>query len=95
MKNKMDKTDTTPHWNYRVIKEYDPLYKTTVYQVHEVYYSPDGNPEYWSDSILSPNGETLEKLNKDLLLFRQALERPVLMEKEINGKLILVEAKNG
>ena len=81
-------------WNYRVIKEYYPQSGITNYQIYEVYYSPTGVIKDWSKPLpISPAGETLGELREDLRYFMKALDRPVLVEKEINGKEALMEVK--
>lgn len=63
-------------WNYRIIRR---THKgETGYGVHEVYYSPSGEPKLCSAEPSKPYGETLEELTSDLHTFLKALEKPVL-----------------
>jgi len=65
------------YWNYRVIKD-------KWFAIHEVYYTEDEQPSAYSESEVSPWGETLEELEEDMEHFKQALLRPVLDIEELD-----------
>jgi hypothetical protein len=72
-------------WNYRVIKETTDFEDT--YAIHEVYYR-DGKPELWSRFPAGAiGGDTLDDLSACLGRMAQALEKPVLEEDGLSGKL--------
>ncbi|OCG00873.1 hypothetical protein [Gilliamella sp. wkB112] len=60
-------------WNYRVMDSH-----LNGLGIYEVYYDEDGNINYFSNNAVSPRGDSLEELKKDLLLYMEALERPIL-----------------
>lgn len=61
------------HWNYRIIEdEYEGL------SIHEVYYDSDGVVTDWSESSVSPFGETMQELNTDFNMMQDAFYEPVL-----------------
>jgi len=57
------------YWNYRVIKRNSKFKNNTenAYYIHEVFYSADGK-KYFTENEISPKGETLVELRKDLFL---------------------------
>jgi len=78
-------------WNYRVLKK--TLNESEMYEIHEVYYK--GNVIHmWSENPISPYGENLRELKKDLQYQMEALKLPILEIKKLkNGKMKLVEVK--
>ena len=66
-------------WNYRVLKHTNKHGEH--FTIHEVYYEK-GKPVMWSDDV-TPYGETLDELKKDLSHIQEALSRPTL---EVRGK---------
>jgi len=84
-----DKESTKMAWNYRVLKK--TLDEGEVYEIHEVYYK--GNAIHmWSEDPISPYGESLEELKKDLQYQLEALELPILeVRANEEGKLQLFE----
>lgn len=60
-------------WNHRVVWIDDCL------GVCEVYYTPGGNIEMWTEHM-KPIGETFEELDKELKMFRRALKHPILKQ---------------
>jgi hypothetical protein len=69
-------------WNYRVLKTEDQ--HGTHFGIHEVYYDESGRPRMYSESPMSPYGETLEELADDLKRFSSAFTRPVLCDEDFN-----------
>ena len=63
-------------WNYRVMKK--RIDGEDVFEIHEVYYHPDGRIHTWSEDPVIPYRETPEELKQDILMQSGALERPVL-----------------
>ncbi len=78
------------YWNYRVIRMHHKETDTYTYQVHEVYYRKNGKIKGWSESTVSPMGESLNELRSDIQYFSKAFQKPVLREKTKKGKHILV-----
>jgi len=69
-------------WNYRLLeKEYEG---EPYYVVVEVYYDDEGGIQGWTDKAY-PLGSTLDELKEDLRYFNKALDKPVLIEKELPG----------
>lgn len=66
-------------WNHRVVK-YTDGEGTTHFGVHEVYYDKEGRPSMYTESAMSPYGETLEELQLDLERMLGALTKPVLTD---------------
>lgn len=76
-------------WNYRIIKrtfEMPDGHKENQYAVYEVYYDIDGLIKARSLNPICVAGETLEELAKDLELYAEALNKPVLDWGELEGK---------
>lgn len=69
-------------WNHRVIKKEltSPTgEKETCFEIHEVYYDGDGNPDAYTENAVSPFGESLEELRQEMKMFMDCLDKPVLM----------------
>jgi YD repeat-containing protein len=66
-------------WNHRVVS-YTDAEGTTHFGIHEVYYDESGRPTMYTESAMSPYGESLEELRIDLERMRAALEEPVLTD---------------
>ncbi len=64
-------------WDYRLVKKKGLEY----YGVIEVYYDLDGEVRSYSDFI-PVCGASLEEVKADLERFKQALEKPILLEEE-------------
>lgn len=64
------------NWNYRIVRR--SFKGHTSYQVHEVYYRPDGTIEGWTENPIIPTGETPEELKQDFSRQLLAFESPVL-----------------
>ena len=45
-------------WNYRVIRHVDTKSDEVYYQIHEVYYDTNQNPESMTENGISPFGAT-------------------------------------
>lgn len=72
-------------WEYRVIRHIEevPRGKNVVWlQIHRVYYHGDMISS-WEPSPSCLGGESLKDLQKDLLLFSMALEKPILRAEEM------------
>jgi hypothetical protein len=68
------------NFDYRIIKS------KGLYTIKEVYYSSKGKPMWWSVEPDSPQGETLKELKEDFECYKEALNKPVLVERK--GRLI-------
>ncbi|MFA7554956.1 MAG: hypothetical protein WCY88_11950 [Spongiibacteraceae bacterium] len=77
-------------WNYRVIKKtcLDSCEQT--YQIHEVYYHPDGSVDCWNHMPVEPLGISEPGLRNDIQSFLSAFRQPILEERLINGKAKLI-----
>ena len=82
-------------WNYRVIEKDGFLprelqtyknKKVTFYEIHEVYYDNEGNISMFSADPISPYGDDLDDLAKDLEKIKEALKKPVLKYSDISSK---------
>ena len=69
-------------WNYRIIQK--NVDEFVSFEVHEVYYRPDGSIEGWSENPVIPYGETPEELKKDLTKMLQAFEKPILTQQDLS-----------
>jgi hypothetical protein len=78
-------------WNYRVIRKSHSDTDVVSYQIHEVYYKEDGSIDGWTKEPVEPHGETVEELREDIRYFLHAFRRPVLEEKDVDHKEVLVE----
>jgi hypothetical protein len=65
-------------WDYRLVKKKGLEY----YGVIEVYYDLDGEVRSYSDFI-PVCGASLEEVKADLERFKQALEKPILLEEDL------------
>jgi hypothetical protein len=79
------------NWNYRVIKKNN--HDQVVYQIHEVFYRPDGGIDSWASEPIEPLGTSEAQLRKDIYSFLNAFQMPALEERFINGRCILVEER--
>ncbi len=82
------------YWNYRVIKRHHKKSDTYTYQVHEVYYKKSGKIAGWTESPVTPMGETVNELRGDIRYFSRAFQKPVLREKTKKGKHVLIPEKD-
>jgi len=80
-------------WNYRVIRKVGPLSGDTTYQIHEVYYREDGSIDCWTQQPVEPLGVSESQLRNDLHAFLAAFRQPVLEERQVRGKTVLVAEK--
>ena len=65
-------------WNYRLLKKKGIEY----YGVIEAYYDKDGNIRSYSEFI-PVCGDSLEEVRADLERFREALEKPIVLEEDL------------
>jgi len=72
----------TMSWNYRVFQK-ENADKSFFYEIHEVYYTEEGNIRYTSENPMSAFGESIKELGRDLEMLKAALEKPVIVEKDI------------
>ena len=71
-------------WNHRVLRTKDEGGEW--FAIHEVYYNDeDGSVKAWTSQPVSPSGETLDVLKKELEMFTRALDKPVLDVAEIEA----------
>lgn len=68
-------------WNYRIIKK--SLSGKSTFEVHEVYYRPDGSIQGWTENSIIPTGDTVEDLKKDFSRQLLAFEAEVLDADEL------------
>ncbi|MGK0498514.1 MAG: hypothetical protein ACJAYG_000143 [Oceanicoccus sp.] len=77
-------------WNYRVIKKSGDKTRDVTYQVHEVYYLKDDSIDCWNHTPVEPLGVSEPGLRNDIHSFLSAFRQPVLTERYVNGKAMLV-----
>jgi hypothetical protein len=80
-------------WNYRVIRKIAPISGETTYQIHEVYYREDGTIDCWTQLPVEPLGVSESQLRNDIHAFLAAFRQPVLEERQVRGKAVLIEEK--
>jgi len=68
-------------WNYRVMS----LDGGKSFELHEVYYSPDGKPNLYTMNAVKPFGEDLRELRQNLMWMLAALDKPVLTMHDFPG----------
>jgi len=78
------------YWNYRVIRK-DVDAENVQFCIHEVYYDDEGKIEAHTENSVEPYGETQSELREDIKYFMSAFKYPILKEKKIDDKYILVE----
>jgi hypothetical protein len=64
-------------WNYRVIRQ-DEGGGEYNYEIHEVYYNDDGSIWAIAESASYPGGDSVEELQKDYEMMREAFNLPAL-----------------
>lgn len=82
-------------WNYRVIKKTAAHTAEVTYQIHEVYYHPNGRVDCWNETPVEPLGVSEPGLRNDIQSFLAAFRLPILQIRYINGKAQLVTEKTG
>lgn len=65
-----------PYWNYRIIKK--NISGVDRYAIYEVYYEK-GKPTSWVEDAVSPWGDSVEDLRKDLSNIQRAMALSVLL----------------
>lgn len=80
-------------WNYRVIKKSFPTDQDPTFQIHEVYYHKDDSIDCWNHVPVEPLGVSEPGLRNDVQSFLGAFRLPVLEERFVNGRALLVEEK--
>ena len=80
------------NWNYRIIKKNN--HGQTTFQIHEVFYRPDGQIDSWASEAVEPLGTSEAQLRKDIYSFLAAFQLPALEERFSNGRCTLVEVRN-
>jgi len=79
------------YWNHRVIYKKDKNTGFESFEIYEVYYSKKGKIQSWTEESVSPFGETNKILRKELKYFKNALKKPVLIERIKGNKIKLVK----
>ena len=70
-------------WNYRIVEE--TIRGNKYYQIKEVYYDKQDNIIAFSKEAISPGGETLEDLRKDLEFMLEAFNSVSLPQEELDN----------
>ena len=85
------------YWNHRIIQRIRKSSDSeeACYQVHEVHYDDSGNIHSWTKDAVTPSGETLDDLKREIEHHLKALSKPVLIEVSANGKEVLQEVVEG
>ena len=63
-------------WNHRILAHKDG--DETYYQIHEVYYDKNGNPESYTANGVSVGAESLEGINWVLDKMKECVNKPIL-----------------
>jgi hypothetical protein len=80
------------HWNYRVVRTYDPTTAESSLGIHEVHYE-DGRVVSWTENpvpMITFGEEThtsLDELREMLERISEAMEKPVLDEDELEFRI--------
>ena len=69
-------------WNHRVMKHEKADGDDDWYQIHEVFYDSNRQPESWTVEGIAPGVNTLEELRDELLKMLEATEEQILEYKE-------------
>ena len=80
-------------WDYRVIKKPSMADQDTTFQIHEVYYHDDGRIDCWNHVPVEPLGVSEPGLRNDVQSFLSAFRLPILEERFVNGRALLIEEK--
>lgn len=67
-------------WNYRVIRNVDGL------RIFDVYYNEEGQPVGSNVAPTYVYGETVDALKAQLALMLEALEHPILEERDVGSQ---------
>lgn len=76
-------------WNNRCIRRWHEPSKQYFYGIVEVYYQGEAIVG-WTQEFMKADGETLAELKEDLERYLRALTYPILDEKMVDGKEVLV-----
>jgi hypothetical protein len=70
-------------WNYRVVEHDQPGSTDKSFGIHEVYYDDMGRVEAWTERAVGVTAYSVEGLAEEMEIMREALGKPVLIEKEL------------
>lgn len=73
-----DATLTGGSWDYR-IREHREVDGTPHYEIVEVYYDDQGNPNGWAEAA-APHGDSVSELRDDMESMLTALDRPIYLD---------------
>jgi len=69
-------------WNYRVIRHVENLPKTnekiSFLEIHEVYYSENGNPNAVTKNPVSVGADDIDELKEVLEMMKLAIDKPII-----------------
>jgi len=68
------------HWNYRIVKN-----KAGWHSIHEAYYDEDGKLNGYTVNSIAVDGETVESISRVLEMMKEALDKPIIDEGEVDG----------
>jgi hypothetical protein len=73
-------------WNHRILahKDGDRMY----FQIHEVYYDKDGNPDGYTANGVSVGAESLDGINWVLDKIKECTNKPILLADDFPNELI-------
>lgn len=62
------------------------------FEIHEVYYTKDGQPSSYTENAIAPVGDSIQELMDDLTYMLKAFEKPILTpgdfpKPEYNGNI--------
>ena len=79
-------------WNYRILQYPDG--EDNFFQIHEVYYNDKGEPNSYTANGVTVAGESKESLKWVLEKMEEALDKPILSEKNFPKVFINSGEKN-
>ena len=74
-------------WNYRVIEHDRPGSTDKSFGIHEVYYDDMGRVKTWTERAVGVTAYSVEGLAEEMDIMREALAKPVLIERELERQL--------
>jgi hypothetical protein len=65
-------------WGYRVIRHKGFHDMPDFFQIHEVYYAEDGNPDMVTEDPVAAGGDSIGEVQQALGLMLTATEKPII-----------------
>ena len=82
------------YWNHRLVLKKGEGKENVVFEVHEVYYSEEGEIESWTERAIGPYGESENEAFQDACNIVKAFQKPILALDIQDGNESLKEISN-